>query len=218
MSRMIADTAAELAQQAQVRRQADRDVDAPAVGAPADRLAGGRPVPRAARPGSAPRSRRPRPGRGSSRRLVPTISPARSPKRRSAPAFQVCTSPAGSRAHDRVARRGDDGRQLLGAPAREQQLPLVRAAARSRRRSCSRSAGAAVRVRPLDRIDQHRQRLAVAADEIERDLLHEPLHPQQRRVLVLVEDPAGDRQQVLEAASPTRARRVRSRSSRGRSG
>ena len=41
-------------------------------------------------------------------------------------------------------------------------------------------------------------RLAVGADHLDRDLAHRPLHPQQRRVVRLVEDPAAGGEQVLE--------------------
>jgi hypothetical protein len=50
-------------------------------------------------------------------------------------------------------------------------------------------------------VDEDRQSTAVCADDLQRDLAHRPLHPQQRRVVGLVIDPAAGREQILEALS-----------------
>ena len=48
-------------------------------------------------------------------------------------------------------------------------------------------------------VDEHGQPAAVGADDVQRDLAHAPLHPQQRRVVRLVIDPPAARQQLGEA-------------------
>ena len=61
---------------------------------------------------------------------------------------------------------------------------------------------AAIRIPLLDRVDQHRQGPSTGTDQIEGDLVHKALHPQERCEVRLVEDPAADGQQVLEAPVP----------------
>ena len=47
-------------------------------------------------------------------------------------------------------------------------------------------------------VDQHRHALAVLPDDVERDLVEEALHPQQRREVGLVEDAARDVEQIVQ--------------------
>jgi hypothetical protein len=60
--------------------------------------------------------------------------------------------------------------------------------------------GMTSRVGPLDRVYENRQRLAVAAGEVEGDLLHGSLHAEKREELILVKDLAGNRQKILKPA------------------
>jgi len=91
---------------------------------------------------------------------------------------------------------------LLGPPAREQQLPLILAPLASVEDGDAGQQRPARPIAPEHRADQHRELPAIAEDEVERDLVHEPLHVEQRREMSLVEDAAARRQQVLEALAP----------------
>ena len=64
-------------------------------------------------------------------------------------------------------------------------------------------------------VDEHGQPAAVGADDVQRDLAHAPLHPQQRRVVRLVVDPPAAGQQLRRSACGRRARRAGSGSSAG---
>ena len=59
----------------------------------------------------------------------------------------------------------------------------------------------AVRIPPLARIGDHLQRLPVGLDHVDREFLERALHPQQRRDVGFVVDPARHRQEFAESLS-----------------
>ena len=88
---------------------------------------------------------------------------------------------------------------LLGLLAGEEQLALVLAPVGGIEEGDAVDERPAGRVPLLDGVGQNRQGASVGAGQIERDLVHEALHLQERREMGVVEDPAADAQQVLEA-------------------
>ena len=91
------------------------------------------------------------------------------------------------------------GAGRLGRAPRLQELALVAPAVRGVEDGDADEARLAAGVSPLDGVDEDGQRRAVRPDEVERHLVEEALHAQQRREVGLVVDLARDVQQVLEA-------------------
>ena len=90
------------------------------------------------------------------------------------------------------------GRLLLLA-ARPHQLLLVAAPVRRVEHGRADALRVPLVVAVEHRVDQRRQPRAVRAHDLHRDLADRALHPQQRRVVGLVVDPAAGGEQVLEA-------------------
>ena len=88
---------------------------------------------------------------------------------------------------------------LLGLLAGQEQLALVLAPVRGVEEGDAMNHRAASRIPLLDRVGQNRQGPSIGAGQIERDLVHEALHPQERREVGVVEDPGADAQKILEA-------------------
>jgi hypothetical protein len=120
-----------------------------------------------------------------------------------------------------IAHRGERRRQpldALGALARvtlsvpcPQQLALVLLAVPGVEHRRAGGQRAPARVRPQHRVDQNRQPPAIRADDLQRDLTDRSLHPQQRREMGLVVDPAPRGEQVLEAPAAHDVLRTMSR-------
>jgi hypothetical protein len=105
----------------------------------------------------------------------------------------------GRGAEDGVVGLLDDGGEALSLLPRAQQLALVGAAGRGVEHGAGDQPTERCAVVPAHRVHEDRQGVAPLALDVERDLVHEPLQAQQGRVLVLVEEPPRDRQEVLEA-------------------
>ena len=130
-------------------------------------------------------------------------------------------------AHDGVERVADvvtQHRQQIGLVLRHLLRLCASPAAAHARSAFGRSksnsvirlnSGAPSRVAPLTRVHQHGQDAAVRADNLQRDLVGEPLHLQERRIVRLVIDPRADREERLELRAGkqhvTRAAPIQSR-------
>jgi hypothetical protein len=79
-------------------------------------------------------------------------------------------------------------RHLLFAPSRLQQLLLIATAVGRIEDGRADHTRPACVVVAQNRVDERRQVAAVRADDLDRDLAHRSLHPQQRRVMRLVVD------------------------------
>ena len=88
---------------------------------------------------------------------------------------------------------------LLGLLAREKQLSLVLSPVGGIEQGDAVDDRIPGCVPLLDSIGENRQGAAIGADQIEGDLVHKALHPQERREMGVVEDPAADAQKVLKA-------------------
>ena len=143
-----------------------------------------------------------------------TLARRRPPRRararrrgRPAPPGRARRSTAATSATDVAAAMSDTTRCTVRDRASDssaarcalEQLPLVappRGRLEQRRPHQHRRA---VVVPQLDGVDQARQHRPVDADDVQRDLPHRALHAQQRHHVGLVEHPAADGEQVLEA-------------------